>query len=536
MDQASERLSLATARGDFSKTPFGHVLIYISQRKLSGTLEIYDKNTWHAVYFNAGSPAKARLGTRIHTLGEILINEGVINEKQLESSVDDGGRNSSLIGSRLVEKGYIDPGTLITCLKNQLKEQLVYLFGLRAGPYGFFQGVNRLRDYAGEELIVTDPYEILMEGLRKHGDADLLSPLISKIENRLFYIKEHPDMGRFNFTKPERRFCRNLSRGPASLDNLPLEEGIDDHGARVVLYALLATGFIKIGEPTVAPSVPPEDDSDLKIPGVLDTKPSIAAVDESEMDEKTLSIRNEVKAKALSMASQNYFEMLGVDVDAPQAKIRKAFFELAKKFHPDKCNTPMLQDLLELYDYIFTNISEAHNCLINPDSLERYKATLDPNALSKEEEEKQVRAILYAEGSFQNALVAYKKRDFRKSKKLLEETLEKNPEHGDCIALYTWIRAMERGTKGKVEDLIRDMEKALDLMPKSEQANFFMAMLLKRSGLLSEAVNYFEKTVEINPQNVDAAREIRLILKQSSMSPKAAGGSSILGFLKKKLK
>ncbi|MFW6237685.1 MAG: molecular chaperone DnaJ [Halanaerobiales bacterium] len=66
------------------------------------------------------------------------------------------------------------------------------------------------------------------------------------------------------------------------------------------------------------------------------------------------------------MAQKDYYEILGVDRDADQKKIKKAYRKLAKKYHPD-----MNKDNPEAAEK-FKEISEAYEILSDPDKRKRY--------------------------------------------------------------------------------------------------------------------------------------------------------------------
>lgn len=512
-EEILKHLAKATNKGDLKKTPFAHLLIYLKKRNLSGTLQIMERDALHSVYFLSGRPAKAQLASDLFPLPKMLIEEGVIKEYQLQEALDYARQNNKPLGLSLVQTGLMDAAQLIHWQVKQLRNQLVYIFGLPEGPYGFFQDENRLITGGHEELVIVEPFEILMHGLRMHGHSVFLALLLGKIHDKHFFVDEADDLETFGFTREERRFVRKLTENQWTMNRLPGIDGMDMLAGHRVIYALLATGLLKIGTEEQI-----QDDlskSGIREKPVLETKPPMVAIDESKMPAEVIALRNEVKEKALSVASQNYFKMLGLQMGADQAAIRKAFFELAKKFHPDRCNNPALADLKELFEYIFTNISEAHSTLSNPDAYEEYSQRITHQGLSQEDEEALVKKLLSAEGAFQKALILFKKHDYRPAKRNIEEAVKLNPENGDYIALKVWIGAMERGAKAEVGDLVQDMEKALLLSPRSDMANFFMGLLLKRANRLADAVDYFEKTIEINPHHVDAQRELRLLAKQS---------------------
>lgn len=66
------------------------------------------------------------------------------------------------------------------------------------------------------------------------------------------------------------------------------------------------------------------------------------------------------------MAKKDYYELLGVDRDADQKEIKKAYRKLAKKYHPD-----MNQDGKDTSEK-FKEISEAYEILSDPDKRARY--------------------------------------------------------------------------------------------------------------------------------------------------------------------
>ncbi len=73
-----------------------------------------------------------------------------------------------------------------------------------------------------------------------------------------------------------------------------------------------------------------------------------------------------------SMNDKDYYAILGVEHDADDAQIRKAFQKLARKYHPDINKEPGAEEK-------FKEISEAYAVLSDPDKRRRYDAMSSGN-------------------------------------------------------------------------------------------------------------------------------------------------------------
>src|SRR5580704_2290754 len=67
----------------------------------------------------------------------------------------------------------------------------------------------------------------------------------------------------------------------------------------------------------------------------------------------------------MPVASEDYYEALGVPRDASEEDIRRAYRNLARRLHPDVNREPGAEDR-------FKQISEAYEVLRDPEKRERY--------------------------------------------------------------------------------------------------------------------------------------------------------------------
>ena len=85
--------------------------------------------------------------------------------------------------------------------------------------------------------------------------------------------------------------------------------------------------------------------------------------------------------KFLVRKSSNFYEILGVNIDSSSLEIKKAYYALAKKYHPDASGGEMTNK--------FRMINEAYATLIDSDRKEAYDRhvlpTIDPSESSKSE-------------------------------------------------------------------------------------------------------------------------------------------------------
>jgi len=246
-------------------------------------------------------------------------------------------------------------------------------------------------------------------------------------------------------------------------------------------------------------------------------------------------LRSKILSKAEQVDSQSHYEALGVAKSAPKEEIQKAFFALAKVWHPDKLPSA-LADVRDACSKVFARLSEAHSVLIDPARRGDYDKALREGIGSMEEQQK-VQEVLEASNNFQKALIFIKRNDTTQGEELARKALAADPTQADYLALVTWLDAQKpvNQNRDRTLGLIAKLDEAIKMNGNCERAHYYRGMLHKRTDNMKQAIKDLKRAVELNPHNLDAAREIRLHSMRSAEA-KGAKADSIGGLFGKLFK
>lgn len=218
----------------------------------------------------------------------------------------------------------------------------------------------------------------------------------------------------------------------------------------------------------------------------------------------------------------SYYQVLGVSIDAPAAQIQTAFFQLAKKWHPDRLG-PEFDDMRAEATKVFARMSEAHQVLSDSRQRQEYDKVLESGGGAADEQEK-VQAVLRGTMAYQKAEILLKKNNFEAAEREARKAVEEDPDQADHVALLAWIRAQKPGAD--LEQLLRTLSDAVRKEPNNQRIRWYRGQLYKRVGKDTRAINDFRTIIELNPNHLDASREIRLyeMRKTSSRPPTPSKG------------
>lgn len=224
--------------------------------------------------------------------------------------------------------------------------------------------------------------------------------------------------------------------------------------------------------------------------------------------------RKEILDRAAGIEKEDYFAMLGVPREANGQMIRAAYFELARRWHPDKLPAD-LSEVKAACAKVFAKITEAHQTLADDAQRARYIDQLKKGAAAQESEEDRakVEVVIEAAMSYQKAEVCFKRNDFVQAEAMCRRAVELDGTQAEYFAMLAWLEAMKPANQSKEATLerIRDLDRALGINERCERAYFFRAQLHKRIGNDDAAYRDFKKSFELNPRNLDAQREVRLL-------------------------
>ncbi len=208
---------------------------------------------------------------------------------------------------------------------------------------------------------------------------------------------------------------------------------------------------------------------------------------------------------------QNYFEVLGVRDNADSGAVKRAYFKLARVYHPDTVPPGAPADLGKLKADVFAKIGEAYRTLGDDGSRAEYIEDLKAGGGGDVD----VAAILHAEELFQKGCILVKAKKFPEAVEMLSDAIATNGDEGE---FYAW-RAAARFFASKDRQVgqaeaARDLEQALKKNPRCAQAYFFEGQIAKLLGDQKKALASLKKTLDLQPDHLDAQREIRYLTKK----------------------
>lgn len=517
----------ATATGTLGGTPVAHLLIYMLDRALSGTLVIEDPSGKKAALLvRDGAPVKVQLPEPFARLSEVLVTRGVLDQATAQGSFADAQAAGQLHGAHLLATGLLQPEVLTEALVEQLGLKAEWLCQLApASAYGFYQGQDFLAAQKGPNTPEPDPLAIIWRTLRAGATPALVNTTLARLGDR--EIRLHPGSrpGRFGFDARERGVVDVLRAKPQSLVGLVGSGLLPELQIKRLLYGLvltrhadLGTGALPVGvvegapRSTAAPttSVAPTRAAPPAAPAPNILRPAQGAPSGGTAPSPEGSaFAEEVRERTATVGSRNYYEILGVDRTAASSAISAAFFQLARRWHPDRLSgeTP---EVREAAVRIFARMSEAHQVLTSEEQRREYERLMKEGGSTVDEQE-MVQGVLRAAGAFQKAEVLARRGNIAEATREARIAAEGDPDQAEYVALYADLQAQDPGrAQIGYADLIKIVNEAKKKQPQNKKVRLYRARVLKRAGDAEQAYREFRSIVEEDANNVEAAREVRL--------------------------
>lgn len=457
------------AQGDLRRTPFAHLLLYIHRTALTGTLVVWQPDETppkqDRIRFEHGQPVAARL---------------------------------SQPASRL-ERG------------------LLPLFARPHGPYAFYEGHDLVGSGENMRAGSVALLPLLAASLRGSCRDDVALKVCEGFGDSKLRLTPSTRLADFDLLEEERALLERLRAEPMTVKQLAARSSLPPRMAERLVYLLALTKSLDVGnEP---PERPGQDTTPAETAGATNAASSSPANEPPrELSAEHREQWNEIRARAEAIEHETYFEMLGVPQDAPVSAIQKAYFNLVKRWHPDRLPRE-LGALKPEVERVFQYLTRAHDVLSNEESRRTYLTSVQDGG-GTPAAERRLASIVQAAVEFRKVEVLARRREWTKALALLDKILAIDDGEADYHAARGWILFQQRPNDVELRPVVlASLDRAIELSPKHDNAHYYKGMVLERAGERAQAAEYFRRAAELNPKNIEAARMVRLSEMRASNRP-----------------
>ncbi len=422
------------------------------------------------LFFHNGNLVSAKTNQPQELLGEVLYKLGKIKD-DVYTNIDLYIEPKKKLGEVLVKKDLISEKDLREGLSYQMREILLNTFPDFEGEFKF-QEREELEELEFE-IKINIPL-LIEDGVRRMK----YNPAI-----RDFLERKHPFPKSKSFfyrlTEEEKEILESI-KGDVSSASVLRGSQFHPEDYWKSLYLLFSLDLIDI----------PSEDKKLdsfgpaKSTSIGDTEKNIA----------------DALALSENLSNLDYYQLLDVGTSADEAEIKRNYFRMARKFHPDLYERDLSHEIKGVIEAVFDQVSKAYQTLSDEkkrkvyDTQKERPPTEDKRNWAKEAEVKfRQGKTLYDKGQYQEAVV------------FLEEAVKLQGNKGQYFLLLAL-------TQSKIPALRRKSEKnflhSIQLESWNAEGSVGLGMLYKKEGLLIKAKKQFEKAISIDPEHRIAQREM----------------------------
>ena len=284
---------------------------------------------------------------------------------------------------------------------------------------------------------------------------------------------------------------------------------------RVKLQRYLVTPEVPAKIPAATPAPEPQ-------PAQLSSASSQLILSPRREEQAQLRFEREVRHLIELTGRASYYQLLGVTSECTAGEIKKSFYSLARRFHPD--NHASSGGLAIRLKELMSIITEAYKTLANEKTRAAYdEALAKMGALQIHRERLATEESV--EGWFERANQCLRAKNFAGSIVWLRKCVLAAPEH----ALYQAMLARSLATLPQYyNQAIEHFEKAIDLDPWKEPVYLQFAELLEKMKLPSRARDVYSRLLDVCPENAKACERLATLEPAKKDAKPAAWLASLL--------
>lgn len=249
-------------------------------------------------------------------------------------------------------------------------------------------------------------------------------------------------------------------------------------------------------------------------------------IEREDWDRLTTRDKERIRAlrrELIRMDSSNYFEWFGLSHDSPVGSIKKAYFQMAKLYHPDSL-IDEAEPYRQMAEALFASYSTAYETLSDEEARDLYVrrrifGEKDENELAME----QVQRILAAENSFKTGLRFLNAGQLREALRHFKAAVDGYDEEAEYVAYYGYalFRGRMASDMAAAEEGLELIQKSIRLKETAPKPYHLMGKAYLAKGEPMMAKRYLRKSLKILPDNPEALRDYR---KADELSKGGGGG------------
>lgn len=506
--------------GHLRERPLAELIREINAAKLWGALRLARERVRAVVYAEAGEIVFARSNLRVHRLAVSLQRWGVLPEDRLSAVVTEQMSDGEA-GAALVAAGALTEDALSKLYARQALDVLRPLLLWTEGEWAFDPRAR----LAEEVRCKLDVRQLLLEAARQlpadyvaarlSTDTEIISPVATAATDASpAQIQLQPLEG----------FVLSRVETPLALGDLLAISGLPETQARQSVYALALGGLVaRSGWPvalaalpqsgaggvaattmTTAPDAPPATKEEAQAPAVKQDAPP--------------DPRAEIDALFALVRDADNYRILGLERNAAPPEIKRAYYALAKRFHPDRFQRDADATLRPQIEAAFMKITQAYETLNDARTRAAYDLKLGvqigvpaqssdrpaPSANASAPDAHLSREQRAAE-KFTQGVAALRQSNLSVAVTLLGEAARLAPQQPRYHAFYGSALARDVRTRHQAEAALQT---AIKLDGSDPAYHVMLAELLRALGQNLRAERELERALALDPAHETARRQL----------------------------